>query len=462
MMGQMRLNARVTPATLELVKAHEPLRLRAEQQADGRWMVGYGHYRFAREGVSVSETDAEALLRYDLSETANLLDELIKVPVTDHQFEALNAFAMHIGADNFRRSTVLRSINTQAFEQAAAAMGLWRGAGASARNPASDMLAQRRAAEQAHFRGRAVAEQQPVETPVPSAEPTSSEASSESPVDLSRPEPVHEIEAQPDPVIVPESAPEPAPQPVAEPVPEPAPVAAPEPVSLVDDSAEEIASVPPPWRPPPRPSRYQREAAPRRVLPSAEISASLEPSEPPQPQQAPVPGPVFVQPEGLDVPQAVDVPAAVIASDIPAEVPFPPDVAPQETVEESSPQADRGAWPPRSYRPVARDVVTRDVGISSGPVSGPSPVSSGITVEVPSAQPQQAPSRGRRSQITYALVGLLGVMLFAGALVSMFRQANVANLVAGLVGVAFMAPAAGHFLFAVLARGEGEGAGQGI
>ena len=61
-----------------------------------------------------------------------------------------------------------------------------------------------------------------------------------------------------------------------------------------------------------------------------------------------------------------------------------------------------------------------------------------------------APAPGPTTRITYALVGLLGVMLFAGSLVSMFRQANVANLVTGLVGVAFMAPAAGHFLFSLI------------
>jgi hypothetical protein len=48
------------------------------------------------------------------------------------------------------------------------------------------------------------------------------------------------------------------------------------------------------------------------------------------------------------------------------------------------------------------------------------------------------------------LLGLLGVMLFTGALVSMFRQANVANLLAGLAGVAFMAPSAGHFLLTLV------------
>jgi hypothetical protein len=85
-----------------------------------------------------------------------------------------------------------------------------------------------------------------------------------------------------------------------------------------------------------------------------------------------------------------------------------------------------------------------------GPDAESAPGPSGITVDVPPPRPL-GPIASPTTRLTYALVGLLGVMLFSGALVSMFRQANVANLVTGLVGVAFMAPAAGHFLFAVLA-----------
>ena len=89
--------------------------------------------------------------------------------------------------------------------------------------------------------------------------------------------------------------------------------------------------------------------------------------------------------------------------------------------------------------PVSREGVARQ----------PAPQPTGVTVDLPPPRPL-APAPGPTTRLTYALVGLLGVMLFAGALVSMFRQANVANLVAGLVGVAFMAPAAGHFLFNAL------------
>lgn len=49
-----------------LIKSFEGFRPRAVRGADGRWTIGYGHTRSAREGLTVSEADAELLLQYDL------------------------------------------------------------------------------------------------------------------------------------------------------------------------------------------------------------------------------------------------------------------------------------------------------------------------------------------------------------------------------------------------------------
>jgi len=64
----MKPSYRVSAAAIELIKRFEGLRLTAEQLDDGRWTIGYGHTRSAREGAAVSEADAEALLTYDLVE----------------------------------------------------------------------------------------------------------------------------------------------------------------------------------------------------------------------------------------------------------------------------------------------------------------------------------------------------------------------------------------------------------
>ncbi len=433
MMGQMKLNARVTPATLDLVRAFEPVRLQAELQSDGHWVIGYGHTRFAREGATITPEDADALLRYDLSETADVLDGLVTVSLSQSQFEAINAFALHIGLDNFRRSTVLRSLNAGAFESAAAAMDLWRGAGASPRHPPADLLARRRAAERAHFLGRPVTASEP---PVPVETPGQ-------PILAAVPAPVPELPpearleertaAQAAPVFTP--VPDTEPEPVAD-VP-----AAPEPVADVPVAPVPEAIQPARWTPPPRPSRKLRVAAPRKVEPSPVPSA---PEGPPEALPETLPE---IPPEIL-----TDVPCEIPAGTAPPTLWEPPPVSQSpETVMPSDSLAE--AFEPADPEPPMSPVPPVQVPVSSfgrEPAELP-PMSSsaGITVDLPQPRPL-GPAPGPTTRLTYALVGLLGVMLFAGALVSMFRQANVANLVTGLAGVAFMAPAAGHFLFTVL------------
>ena len=47
----------------------------------------------------------------------------------------------------------------------------------------------------------------------------------------------------------------------------------------------------------------------------------------------------------------------------------------------------------------------------------------------------------------FAILGLVGVALFTGAVVCMFRHPSLTCLLGGLVGVLAMAPAAAFFLF---------------
>ena len=58
-----------------LIKSFEGFRPRAVRDEDGRWAIGYGHTASAREGLTVSEADAELLLQYDLLPVVKALNE---------------------------------------------------------------------------------------------------------------------------------------------------------------------------------------------------------------------------------------------------------------------------------------------------------------------------------------------------------------------------------------------------
>ena len=138
-------------AAIELIKQFEGYRRTAAKLDDGRWTIGYGHLRTAREGAEVTEADAEALLIYDLMEIADAVHGWIFTPLTQNQFDALVAFVFNIGLDNFRRSSVLRRLNEGDLLQAACAMELWRRADIEGERIVVDALVRRRAAEKALF-----------------------------------------------------------------------------------------------------------------------------------------------------------------------------------------------------------------------------------------------------------------------------------------------------------------------
>ena len=62
MTGRLRTSSK----GLELIKSFEGFRETATRLPDGRWTIGYGHVRTAREGLNISQKDAEDLLLYDL------------------------------------------------------------------------------------------------------------------------------------------------------------------------------------------------------------------------------------------------------------------------------------------------------------------------------------------------------------------------------------------------------------
>jgi lysozyme len=51
---------------LDLIASFEGFRARAAKTPDGRWTLGFGHVKTAKEGLSVSRSEAEDLLRWDL------------------------------------------------------------------------------------------------------------------------------------------------------------------------------------------------------------------------------------------------------------------------------------------------------------------------------------------------------------------------------------------------------------
>ncbi len=128
-----------------LIKSFEGFRPRAVQEDDGRWVIGYGHSASAREGLTVAEADAELLLQYDLMPVVKALNDRVREPLNQHQFDALASFAVSVGVDRFLASDVLQRLNEGHAGQAADALIGWP------EDASADARLRRRAAERALF-----------------------------------------------------------------------------------------------------------------------------------------------------------------------------------------------------------------------------------------------------------------------------------------------------------------------
>lgn len=136
---------------LNLIKGYEGLRMSAHYAPTEQWTVGYGHTGSARHGMSVTEGDAERLLKEDVKPIEDLIGDTVRAPLNQNEHDALVSLIFNIGEDNWRRSTVLRKLNAGDKIGAANAFELWTKAFVNNELATLDGLVRRRAAEKSLF-----------------------------------------------------------------------------------------------------------------------------------------------------------------------------------------------------------------------------------------------------------------------------------------------------------------------
>lgn len=108
---------KISQQGLDLIKHFEGLRLDAYQDSVGVWTIGYGSTywpdgRSVRKGDRLaSEAEAEALLRTTVADFERGVNRVVKVHVTQNQFDALVSFAFNLGVAALEKSTLIRKLN---------------------------------------------------------------------------------------------------------------------------------------------------------------------------------------------------------------------------------------------------------------------------------------------------------------------------------------------------------------
>ena len=105
----------ITSNGLQLIKRFEGFSPTIYLDVAGLKTIGYGHLIKPHEidafKVGITETKAEELLKEDIAVAENAVARLIKVPLTDNQFDALVSFTFNLGAGALQRSTLCTKLN---------------------------------------------------------------------------------------------------------------------------------------------------------------------------------------------------------------------------------------------------------------------------------------------------------------------------------------------------------------
>lgn len=116
---------------IEHLKLSEGLRLKAYQDTGKVWTIGYGHTSAAGgmkvyQGLTITNAQAEQLLKDDLARmTYPVIKRLVKVDLTQGQFDALCSFIYNLGEGQVSQSTLLKMLNAKDYKGASGQFGRW-------------------------------------------------------------------------------------------------------------------------------------------------------------------------------------------------------------------------------------------------------------------------------------------------------------------------------------------------
>lgn len=119
---------------LALIRRFEGCSLAAYLCPAGKWTVGYGWTqpvdgRPVQRGMKISQAQAERLLRCGVVQYEQAVSRVVRVPLTQNQFDALVSLAYNIGPLAFSTSTLVRMLNAGNYAGAADQFLRWNKSG---------------------------------------------------------------------------------------------------------------------------------------------------------------------------------------------------------------------------------------------------------------------------------------------------------------------------------------------
>ena len=140
---------KISSTGVDLIKHFESCKLTAYQDSVGIWTIGWGHTGSVKKGDIWTQGEADNILLNDLDKFEVYVNQYVKVPLTQNQFDALVSWTFNLGPGNLKSSTMLTKLNEKKYDEVPSQLKRWNKAGGKVLRG----LERRRNAEAAMFSG---------------------------------------------------------------------------------------------------------------------------------------------------------------------------------------------------------------------------------------------------------------------------------------------------------------------
>ena len=135
---------------LSLIKKFEGCELKAYRCAANVLTIGYGVTKGVTEDMEISQEEAESLLQEEMHEYEGYINDMVKVPLEQHQFDSMVSWVFNLGSGNLSSSTLLKKLNNSEYDEVPEQIKRWNKAGGKV----LEGLVRRREAEALLFSGK--------------------------------------------------------------------------------------------------------------------------------------------------------------------------------------------------------------------------------------------------------------------------------------------------------------------
>jgi len=147
-MGRLLMN--ISEEGLSLIKKFEGCELKAYRCAANVLTIGYGTTKGVTEDMEITKEEAESILKEEMHEYEGYINDMVKVPLKQNQFDSMVSWVFNLGSTNLSSSTLLKKLNNSEYDEVPAQIKRWNKAGGKV----LDGLIRRREAEALLFEGK--------------------------------------------------------------------------------------------------------------------------------------------------------------------------------------------------------------------------------------------------------------------------------------------------------------------